>query len=59
MWSVGVILTFFDDLKYSSPCLHLLAMFYIGQDWTQLVFPEAAKFVVFVPQLSQHIVYQP
>ncbi len=45
--------------KHSSHCLHLLAMFYIGHDWTQPVLPEAVWFVVFVPQLSQHIVYQP
>ncbi len=45
--------------KHSSPCLHLLAMLYIGHNWTQLVLPEAVEFVVFVPQLSQHIVYQP
>ncbi len=45
--------------KHSSPCLHFLAMFYIGHNWTQLVLPEALYFVVFVHQLSQHIVYQP
>ncbi len=45
--------------KHSFPCLHLLAMFRIGHNWTQPVLPEAVYFVVFVSQLSLHIVYQP
>ncbi len=45
--------------KHSSPCFHFLAMFYIRHNWTQLVLPDKVQFVVFVPQLSQNIVYQP
>ncbi len=33
--------------KHSSPCLHLLAMFYIKHDWTQPVLPEAVNFFSF------------
>ncbi len=49
MWSVGVILIliFFNVLKHSFPCLHLLAMFHIGHNWTQPVLSEAAFFCWF------------
>ncbi len=41
MWSVAVILIFFDVLKTFFPLLAFPGNFLIGRDWTHLVLPEA------------------